>query len=187
MLATILERCLVAAREKQALPNFAEVAEPVEGPEKPAKPSAQRAVARPQILTKEYSRGMTWTETFVCGPKDPLKNKYMFYCQLCKRNLSCKSKGAKEILRHHKSEKHLRVDQRWRYEHLKLYDPIRGKTRYEVRDKYGRILEPFELERELPFFIDTPLDPSSPSTMRLWTELLKNPLMTIGTSKSICP
>ena len=156
-LATILERCLVAAREKQTLPVVTEVAEPAQSPEKPPKSSPQRAVPKPQILTKEYSKGMTWTRTFVCGPKDPLKNKYMFYCQLCKRNLSCKSKGAAEILRHHKSEKHLRLDQRWRYEHLKTYDPVRGKTRYEVRDKYGRVLEPYELERERPFFIDAPL------------------------------
>ena len=29
-----------------------------------------------------------------------------------------------EILRHHRTEKHLRRDQRWRYEHLKSTDPI---------------------------------------------------------------
>ena len=37
--------------------------------------------------------------------------------------------NAQEILRHHKTDKHLRIDQRWRYDN-----------------------EPYELERELPNF-----------------------------------
>ena len=69
-------------------------------------------------------------------------------------NLSCKSKGALEVLRHHKTEKHLRRDQRWRYEHLKTINPVSGKVeyevKYEVRDKYGRIRDPYQ-------FIDAPL------------------------------
>ena len=116
---------------------------------KPPKPA--------KVLKPSYSKGMTWTRTFVCGPKDPLQNKYKFYCQLCKVNLSCQSKGALEVLRHHKTEKHLRRDQRWRYEHLKTVNPVSGKVNYEVRDKYGRILDSYQLAQELPKFIDTPL------------------------------
>ena len=86
-----------------------------------------------------------------------MQNKYKFFCQTCKVNLSCKSKGALEVLRHHKTGKHLRRDQRWRYEHLKTTNPISGKTVYEVRDKYGRVLDPYQLAQELPKFIDAPL------------------------------
>ena len=121
------------------------------------KTSKRRKTQMPQILKSTYSKGMTWTRTFVCGPMDPLENRYSFYCLICQMNLSCKSKGAQEVLRHHRTEKHLRKDQRWRYEHLRTTDPVSGRTRYEVRDRHGRVLEPYELERELPNFIDVEL------------------------------
>ena len=123
----------------------------------PAKASPRRAPKKPQVLKSTKSVGMSWTRTYACGLKDPLNNKYKFYCQLCKVNLSCKTKSALEVLRHHKSDKHLRRDQRWRYEHLKSIDPVTGILRYEVRYKHGQILDPYQLQKELPNFMNTPL------------------------------
>ena len=62
-----------------------------------------------------------------------------------------------EILRRHRTEKHLRRDQRWRYEHLKSTDPITLKTQHRVRGRNGKILSKIELAKELPKFIHVEL------------------------------
>ena len=62
-----------------------------------------------------------------------------------------------EILRHHRTEKHLRKDQRWRYEHLKSTYPITLKTQHRVRGRNGKILTKLELAKELAKFINTEL------------------------------
>ena len=100
---------------------------------------------------------MEWTRRFVSGPVDPMWNKYKFYCQICKANISIYGKGAREILRHHSTEKHLRKDQRWRYEYLYRVDSITRSKIHQVRGKDGKLLTPYQLELELPEFIDAEL------------------------------
>ena len=94
---------------------------------------------------------------FVTGPLDPVHNKHKFYCQICKTNVSIYSKGAREIVRHYRSEGHLRKDQRWRFEHLGKVDKISGNVIHSVRGRDGQILTPFELEKERPLFESVPL------------------------------
>ena len=110
-----------------------------------------------KIMKEAYFKGMEWTRTFVSGPMDPRWNPYKFYCQICKANISIYGKGAREILRHHSSEKHLRKDQRWRYEYLYRIDPVTKAKIHQVRGKDGKLLSPYELEFELPHFISAPL------------------------------
>ena len=110
-----------------------------------------------KIMKEAYFKGMEWTRTFVSGPMDPRWNPYKFYCQICKANISIYGKGAREILRHHSSEKHLRKDQRWRYEYLYRIDPVTKTKIHQVRGKDGKLLSPYELEFELPHFISAPL------------------------------
>ena len=113
----------------------------------------RRKVTRSGKIMKEaYFKGMEWTRTFVSGPVDPRWNPYKFYCQICKSNVSIYGKGAREILRHHSTEKHLRKDQRWRYEHLYKVDPVTKAKIHQVRGKDGKILTPYQLELELPKF-----------------------------------
>ena len=81
----------------------------------------------------------------------------MVWCHICKKNISIKTKGTLEILRHHRSEKHLRRDQRWRYEHLKSVHPVTGKVQHRVRGRNGKILSKNELAKELPRFIHSEL------------------------------
>ena len=100
---------------------------------------------------------MEWTKTFVPGPVDPRWNPYKFYCQICKANISIYGKGAREILRHHSTEKHLRKDQRWRFEHLSKVDPVTHKVVHQVRGKDGKFLAPYQLELEYPKLKDVPL------------------------------
>ena len=73
------------------------------------------------------------------------------------KNISIKTKGTFEIIRHHRSEKHLRRDQRWRYEHLRSVDPISGKVQHRVRGRIGKVLTKIELAKELPKFIHAEL------------------------------
>ena len=123
-----------------------------------ASQGARRKVTRScKIMKEAYFKGMEWTRTFVSGPVDPRWNKYKFYCQICKANISIYGKGAREILRHHSTEKHLRKDQRWRYEYLYKIDPITKNKIHQVRGKDGKVLTPYQLELELPNFIDVEL------------------------------
>ena len=120
--------------------------------------SSHRGVGRSRkIMREEYFKGMSWTRTFVSGPMDPKWNRYKFYCQICKGNVSIYGRGPKEILRHHATERHLRKDQRWRYEHLGVVDPVTQVVHHHVRGRYGKLLSPLELESELPKFIDVEL------------------------------
>ena len=97
-----------------------------------------------------YFKGIQWTKVFVTGPLDSVHNKYKFYCQLYKTNVSIYSEGAHEIVRHYQSEGHLRKDQRWRYEQLRKLDKTTGTTVHAVRGKDGHILSACQLEKEKP-------------------------------------
>ena len=118
----------------------------------------RRMLCKPgKVMKDAYSKGIQWTRPFVSGPLDPLHNRYKFYCQICKTNISIYSKGAREILRHYKTQGHLRRDQRWRYEYLSEVDSTTGKVTHQVRGKDVYILTPLQLEKEKPLFIDAPL------------------------------
>ena len=99
-----------------------------------------------------FSKKIGWTRSFISGPADLLHNPHMVWCHICKKNFPIKSKGPYEILRHHRTERHLRQDQRWRYENLRSTDPITGKTQYRVRGGNGKLLTMVELAKELPKF-----------------------------------
>ena len=127
-------------------------------PDKAKSRKSTKAVWRSnKVMREELFEGMNWTRTFVSGPMDPRWSPYNFYCQICKGNVSIYGRGAKEILRHHSTERHLRRDHWWRYEYLSVEDPVTGTVRLNVRGKDGRLLTPYELELEYPKFKDVPL------------------------------
>ena len=117
----------------------------------------RRATHRGVPMREEFFRKIGWARSFISGPADPVHNPLMVWCHICKRNFSIKTKGTLEILRHHRSEKHLRRDQRWRYEHLKTVDPISGKIQHRVRGRDGKLLDKLKLADELPKFIHAEL------------------------------
>ena len=117
----------------------------------------KRAPQRGVPMREEIFAKIGWTRSFVSGPADPIHNPYMVYCHYCKNNFSIHTKGTMEILRHHRTEKHLRRDQRWWYEHLKSTYPKTLKTQHRVRGKNGKILTKLELAKELPKFIHAEL------------------------------
>ena len=108
-------------------------------------------------MRDDYFKRMRWARIFISGPTNPLKNKYRVFCHICKKNLSMYSKGPREIERHFKTERHLRRDERWRYEYLRTVDPVTGEDIHQVRGRDTKVLTKFELAKELPHFIDTEL------------------------------
>ena len=105
---------------------------------------------RPNPLPKcgEASGGYVYTEEMLAlapfakvsatGPEDPLRNRHCFFCMLCKKNVSMKSRGLYELKRHYQHDCHLRIDQRFRGR----YCP--GK----VRGRDARVLYGVKLEKE---------------------------------------
>ena len=83
------------------------------GNKTPTKPARKRpkVSGRPgKVMKESYFKGIKWTKTFVTGPLDPAHNQHKFYCQICKVNVSIKTKGAREIVRHYQGEAHLKKD-----------------------------------------------------------------------------
>ena len=98
----------------------------------------KRGHTRGVPMKEEFFSKIGRTRSFISGPADPLHNPYMVWCHICKKNKSVKTKGTLEILRHHRTEKHLRRDQRWRYEHLKSVHPVTGKVQHRSGDAMAR-------------------------------------------------
>ena len=117
----------------------------------------RRLTRRGLPMREEFFAKIGWTRSYISGPADPVHNPHMVWCHICKKNFSIKSKGPYEILRHHRTERHLRRDQRWGYEHLKSTDPVTGKVQHRVRGRNGKILSKMELAKELPRFINVEL------------------------------
>ena len=128
------------------------------GPSKSKKKKGNRRLSRRGVpMREEIFSKIGWTRSFISGPADPLHNPHMVWCHICKKNFSIKSKGPYEILRHHRTDRHLRRDQRWRYEHLRSVDPVSGKVQHRVRGANGKILTKIELASQLPKFINVEL------------------------------
>ena len=137
---------------------------------KPKNPS--KAVSRSsKILRDEKLERKAWTRTFVSGPMDPRWNPYKVYCQNCKGNISIYGWRAKEVLRRHSTDSHLRKDQRWRYEHLAEKDLLTKAIHHQVRDGKGHILAPNDLLRQYMYLKGAELvniGKSCPTTTRPW-------------------
>ena len=48
------------------------------------------------VFTEEMLALAPFAKVFATGPEDPLKNRYCFFCMLCKKNISMKSRGLYE-------------------------------------------------------------------------------------------
>ena len=128
------------------------------GKQRSKKASKPKRVSQRGVpMREEFFAKIGWTRSFISGPADPLHNPYMVWCHICKKNFSIRTKWTMGILRHYRTERHLRRDQRWRYEHLKSTDPVTLKTQHRVRGKNGKILTRLELAKELPKFIHAEL------------------------------
>ena len=89
------------------------------------------------VFTEETLALAPFAKVFATGLKDPSKNRHCFFCMLCKKNISLKSRGLYEVKRHYQRDCHLGIDQRFR----ERYCP--GK----VRGRDARVLYGVNLER----------------------------------------
>ena len=65
-------------------------------------------------FTEDMLEIATFAKIFATGPESPLKNRYCFYCMICRKNVSMKTRGLYELKQHFQREHHLRADQRFR-------------------------------------------------------------------------
>ena len=100
------------------------------------------------VFTEEVLELGPFAKVFATGPEDPLENKYCFYCMLCRRNISMKTRGLYELKRHFQPDCHFWTDQRFREKNFP------GK----VRGRDGRVLygSKLEAEREIYMELDVP-------------------------------
>ena len=117
----------------------------------------KRFSRRGEPMREEFFSKIKWTRSFISEQSDSLHNPHMVWCHICKKNFPIKSKGPYEILRHHRTDRHLRRDQRWRYDHLRSVDPVSGKVQHRVRGANGKILSKIELANQLSKFINAEL------------------------------
>ena len=89
-----------------------------------------------------------FAKVFATGPDDPLKTRYSFYCMLCKKNISMRTRDLYELKRHFQRDCHFRADQRLR-ERI-CPDNVRGR---DGRVLYGSKLK---AEREVYMELDLP-------------------------------
>ena len=100
------------------------------------------------VFTEEMLELAPFAKFFATGPENPLRNRHCFYCMVCRKNLSMRSRGLYELKCHFQREHHLRADQRFRAR----YHPskVRGS---DGRTLYGSKLE---AEKELFMHLDVP-------------------------------
>ena len=111
------------------------------------------------VFTEEMLEIAPFAKIFATGLENPLKNRHCFYCMICRRNVSRKSRGLYELKRHFQREHHLRADQRFRAR----YHPSKvrgsdGRTLYgsklEAEKELFMHLEVPELDHKRPFYYD---------------------------------
>ena len=90
------------------------------------------------VFTDKMLALAPFAKVFATGPEDPLNIGHCFFCMLCKKNISMKSRGLYELKRHCQSDCYLPIDQRFR----ERYCP--GK----VRGRDARVLYGVKLEKE---------------------------------------
>ena len=111
------------------------------------------------VFAEEMLEIAPFAKIFAIGPENPLKNRHCFYCMICRRNVSMKSRGLFELKRHFQREHNLRADQRFRarYHPSKLRGSD-GRTLYgsklEAEKELFMHLEVPELDHKRPFYYD---------------------------------
>ena len=106
---------------------------------------------RGYVFTEEMLELAPFAKVFATGPDDPLNNRYCFYCMLCKRNNSMRTRGLYELKRHFQRDCHFRADQR-------LKERVcPGK----IRGCDGSVLYGSKLEAEREVYMELDLTDSS--------------------------
>ena len=125
------------------------------------------------VFTEEMLELAPFAKVFATGPEGPLENKYRFYCMLCRRNISMRTRGLYELKRHFQRDCHFQAHQRFREKHCP------GK----IRGRDGTVFYGWKLEaeREVYMELDFPdLDFKRP----FYYDVLEGKLFTFTTEES---
>ena len=96
------------------------------------------------VFTEKMLELPRFAKVFTTGPKDPLENKYCFYCMLRRRNISMRTRGLYELKRHFQRDCQFRADQLFREKYCL------GK----VLGRDGRVLYGVKLEKEREYYLE---------------------------------
>ena len=96
------------------------------------------------VFTEKMLELALFAKMFATGPEDPLENKYCFYCMLCRRNISMRTRRFYELKRHFQRDCHFRADQRFR----ENYCPG------QIRGRDGRVLYGSKIEADRGFYME---------------------------------
>ena len=114
---------------------------------------------RGYMFTEEMLELAPFAKFFATEPEILLKNWHCFFCMICRKNVSMKSRGLYEMKQHFQREHHLRTDQRFRapYHPLKVRGSD-GRTFYgsklEAHKRLFMHLEVPELDHKRLFYYD---------------------------------
>ena len=112
------------------------------------------------VFTEEMLELAPFAKVFATGPDDPLENKYFFYCMLCRRNISMRTRGLHELKRHFQPDCHFRADQRFREKHCpgKVHGGGGGRVLYgsklQAEREFYMELDVPDLDFKRPFYYD---------------------------------
>ena len=128
------------------------------------------------VFTEEMLELAPFAKVFATGPDDPLNNRYSFYCMLCIRNISMRTRGLYEQKRHFQRGCHFRADQRLREKICP------GK----VRDRDGRVFYGSKLEAKREVYMELGL-PDLSHKRPFYYDVLEGKLFTFTTEEDrIC-
>ena len=125
------------------------------------------------VFTEEMLELAPFAKVFATGPDDPLKNKYCFYCMLCRRKISMRPRGLYELKRNFQRDCYFRADQRFREKHCP------GK----VRGRDGRVLYGSKLEAEQKLYMELDV-PDLDFKRPFYHDILEGKLFTFTTEES---
>ena len=100
-----------------------------------------------------------FAKVFPTGPEHPMENKNFFYCMLCRRNISLRTRGLYELKRHFQRDCHFRADQRFREKYCPEKIPGRDervlyRSSFEAERECYKELDVPDLDFKKPFYYD---------------------------------
>ena len=111
------------------------------------------------VFTEEMLELAPFAKVYATGPDDPLENKYCFYCMLCRRNISMRTRGLYELKRQFQQDCHFLADQQFREKHCP--EKVRGRdgrvlygSKLEAEQKLYMELDVPDLDFKRPFYYD---------------------------------
>ena len=96
-------------------------------------------------LTTSVFKQYPFVQLFATGPRNPETHPHSFYCRLCKKNYSLRTKGIGELKKHFRSRKHFRADQLYRASNFlpvynKRCEEVTGDALEAERVEFSKVL-----------------------------------------------